>query len=163
LAQIAALPDLTHARERRGDAGAGAGERLPSQAGAEAPRREIAAMDLDNFVLRSKWRTTETYARPEARTRANAGSAIGDVAGGRRFAVGARSQGEEPRRFDRVELAMQLVNRRAEPRSVGLRHRATEIARLLEDRPATSTGRAPMALIASIHAIAVRRPRAGAA
>ena len=53
---------------------------------------EVAAMNLDNFVVRPKRRLVEKYAKPEAWTSSDAGGVRGTGARGRRAAVGAGSR-----------------------------------------------------------------------
>ena len=96
-------------------------------------QREIASMNLDNFVVRPKRRFVEKFAKPanwavlstEARQELAA-----EVAG---LPSGLAPEEEEAKRFDLLLLSLQLANLRAEPAFERLGEQVKAIAGLLEE------------------------------
>ena len=84
---------------------------------------EVAAMNLENFVVRPKRRLVEKYARPEAWASLS-GEAISElsqeVAG---LPSELEAEAEEAKRFDLLILKLQLALLRSEPAFVRLRDR----------------------------------------
>ena len=116
----------------------------------ERLQREVAAMNLDNFVVRPRRRVVEKYARPEAWTAlsAEALSEVGrEVAG---LPSEIEAEAEEAKRFDLLLLNLQLARLRAEPRFARLRDQVRSIAGLLEEKSAIPLVRAQMALIEEV-------------
>lgn len=95
---------------------------------------EVAAMNLDNFVVRPKRRLVELYAMPEAwavlstESRDELGH---EVAG---LPSELASEDEEAKRFDLVVLRLQLAVLRAEPTFERLRDMVKSIAGALEEK-----------------------------
>lgn len=114
---------------------------------AEALQREVAAMNLGNFVVRPHRRLVEQFAKPEAWL-VPAPEALGDLA---RDVAGLPSEldaeNEEARRFDLLVLNLQLALLRHEPGFARLRERVQTLAGLLEDKAAIPMVQAQMSLI----------------
>ena len=95
---------------------------------------EVAAMNVDNFVVRPKRRLVEKYARPEAwavlplESRNELGH---EVAG---LPSELASEDEEAKRFDLLILKLQLAVLRAEPSFERLRDLVKSIAGALEEK-----------------------------
>lgn len=117
---------------------------------AELLHREVAAMNVDNFVVRPHRRLIEKYAKPEAWI-ALAKDAILElsleVAG---LPTELDSENEEAKRFDLLALNVQLALLHAEPRFSRLCNRVKEIAGLLEEKEAIPMVREQMPLIQEI-------------
>lgn len=95
---------------------------------------EVAAMNLDNFVVRPHRRLVETYAEADAWMRLDAdaaGQLAEHVAG---LPSEQKGDGEEAKRFDLLLLNLQLALLREEPGFVRLRDQVREIASLLEEK-----------------------------
>jgi len=110
-------------------------------------QREVAAMNVDNFVVRAKRRFVEKYAKPEA-WNSLTGDAIGEltheVAG---LPSELDSEAEEAKRFDLLILNLQLAILRAEPAFARLRDQVMAIAGLLEEKSSIPMVNAQMPLI----------------
>jgi type I restriction enzyme R subunit len=95
---------------------------------------EVAAMNLDNFVVRPKRRLVEMYAKPEAwevlsnESRSELGQ---EVAG---LPSELASEDEEAKRFDLLILKLQLAVLRVEPSFERLRDMVKSIAGALEEK-----------------------------
>ena len=117
---------------------------------AELLQREVAAMNLDNFVVRPHRRLVEKYAKPEAWV-VLANEALAElsheVAG---LPAELDPENEETKRFDLLALSLQLALLRAEPGFTRLRDRVKEIAGLLEEKIAIPMVREQMAFIQDI-------------
>jgi type I restriction enzyme R subunit len=93
--------------------------------------RQVAAMNLDNFVVRPHRRVVEKYAKPEAWTKlaTDARAELShEVAG---LPTELDPENEEAKRFDLLALRLQLSLLRDEPGFERLRDRVREIAALL--------------------------------
>ena len=97
---------------------------------------EVAAMNLDNFVVRPKRRLVEKYSRPDAWL---------DLGAAQRAELAAELAGlpseldpedEEAKRFDLLMLNLQLAVLRAEPAFKRLSEQVKTIAGLLEEKAA---------------------------
>lgn len=114
---------------------------------AELLQREVAAMNLDNFVVRPHRRLVEKYAKPEAWV-VLANEALAElsheVAG---LPSELEPENEAAKRFDLLALNLQLALLRVEPGFARLRDRVKEIAGLLEEKSAIPMVREQMALI----------------
>ena len=111
---------------------------------------EVAAMNLDNFVVRPHRRVVEKYARPEAWLvlSPEALNEIGhEVAG---LPAELDPDAEETRRFDLLLLNLQLARLRAEPSFDRLRDQVKAIAGWLEEKSAIPMVRDQMALIQDV-------------
>lgn len=112
--------------------------------------REVAAMNLDNFVVRPRRRVVEKYARPEAwmALSAEALSELShEVAG---LPSELEAEVEEAKRFDLLILNLQLALLRSEPAVERLRDQVKAIAGLLEEKTAIPMVREQMALIQDV-------------
>jgi len=95
---------------------------------------EVAAMNLENFVVRAKRRLVEKYAKPEAwgELKLDAFSELAhEIAG---LPSEQEVEDEEAKRFDLLILNLQLAVLRSEPAFVRLRDQAKAIAGLLEEK-----------------------------
>jgi len=108
---------------------------------------EVAAMNLDNFVVRPKRRVVEKYAKPESWVMLPAESLhelSHEVAG---LPSELESESEEAKRFDLLVLNLQLTLLRSKPAFARLRDEVKAIAGLLEEKSAIPMVREQMALI----------------
>jgi type I restriction enzyme R subunit len=111
---------------------------------------EVAAMNLDNFVVRPRRRLIEKYRRPEAwaRLQQDALAELShEVAG---LPSELDPENEEAKRFDLLVLNLQLALLRHEPGFARLRDRVKELAGLLEEKAAIPMVREQMALIQAV-------------
>jgi type I restriction enzyme R subunit len=109
--------------------------------------KEVAAMNLDNFVVRPHRRAVERYAKVEAWERLSPDALTElshEVAG---LPTELDPENEEAKRFDLLALNLQLTLLRAEPGFARLRDRVKEIAGLLEEKAAIPMVREQMPLI----------------
>ena len=112
--------------------------------------REVAAMNLDNFLVRPQRRLVERYAKPEAWTgitRETAEELARHVAG---LPAELDPEPEEAKRFDLLMLGVELAVLRSEPGFQKLRDRVREIASCLEELSAIPMVREHMALIQEV-------------
>jgi type I restriction enzyme R subunit len=108
---------------------------------------EVAAMNVDNFVVRPKRRLVERYAKPEAWAMLNPASLTElaqEVAG---LPSEQEAEDEEAKRFDLLILNLQLALLRAEPAFVRLRDQLKAIAGLLEEKTSIPMVRQQLVLI----------------
>ena len=111
---------------------------------------EVAAMNLDNFVVRPKRRTVEKYAQSAAWTRLSDEALTElshEVAG---LPSELEPEPEEAKRFDLLVLNLQLAHLRTEHAFERLRDQVKAIAGLLEEKSAIPMVRAQMELIADV-------------
>ncbi|HET6912346.1 MAG TPA: DEAD/DEAH box helicase family protein [Rhodanobacteraceae bacterium] len=120
------------------------------QAIAEHLQREVAAMNLDNFMVRPHRRLVEKYATQEA-WQSLATDAMAElshqVAG---LPTELDPENEEAKRFDLLSLSLQLALLRGEPGFQRMRDRIKEIAALLEEKDAIPLVREQMPLIQAL-------------
>jgi type I restriction enzyme R subunit len=113
-------------------------------------QQEVAAMNLENFIVRPHRRLVEKYARPEAWA-ALAANAIAELS---HEVAGLPSEldpeNEEAKRFDLLSLNLQIALLRSEPGFERLRDRVKEIAGLLEEKDAIPMVREQMPLIQDV-------------
>lgn len=117
---------------------------------ADVLHREVAAMNLDNFVVRPKRRLVEKYAKAEAwvsLSKEAASELAHEVAG---LPSQLDPESEEAKRFDLLALGLQLSVLRHEPGFTRLRDRVKQIAELLEERASIPMVREQMALIQDV-------------
>ena len=117
---------------------------------AESLHREVAAMNLDNFLVRPHRRLVEQYAKAEAwhpLSRASIGELAQGVAG---LPAELDAESEEAKRFDLLILNLQLGLLRSAPGFERLRDQVKAIAALLEEKSAIPMVRAQMALIQEV-------------
>jgi type I restriction enzyme R subunit len=116
----------------------------------ELLQREVASMNLDNFIVRPRRRLVEKYAHLNAWTTLS-DEALTELS---QQLAGLPSQldpeSEEAKRFDLLILNVQLSMLRAEPAFVRLRDQVKTIAGLLEEKSAIPMVRDQMALIQDI-------------
>ena len=117
---------------------------------AELLQREVAAMNLDNFVVRPHRRLVEKYAKPKAWT-ALPPEALAELSDGiAGLPAETDQENEEAKRFDLLVLSLQLALLRSEPSFARLRDRVEQIAGLLEEKSAIPMVQARMALIQDV-------------
>ncbi len=111
---------------------------------------EVAAMNLDNFVVRPRRRLVEKYAKPEAWAVLSP-EALSDLS---HQVAGLPSEldpeNEEAKRFDLLVLNLQLAMLRSEPGFGRLRDQVKALAGLLEEKSAIPMVRDQMALIQDV-------------
>lgn len=113
-------------------------------------QREVAAMNLDNFVVRPHRRSVEKYARPDAWTTLapEALAAIAhEIAG---LPSELPTEDEDAKRFDLLLLGLQLCVLRDEAGYERSRDRVKQIAGLLEEKSTIPMVRAQMELIEDV-------------
>ncbi len=114
--------------------------------------REVAAMSLDNFIVRPRRRIVEKYAQPESWTVLSPESLSElshQVAG---LPSELDPENEEAKRFDLLVLNIQLALLRSEPGFARLRDQVKELAGLLEEKSAIPMVREQLALIQDLQA-----------
>ena len=117
---------------------------------AELLQLEVAAMNLDNFVVRPHRRLVEKYAKPEAwiaLPARNLTELSDEVAG---LPAEIDPENEEAKRFDLLVLKLQLALLRSEPSVVRLRDRVQQIVGLLEEKSSIPTVQDQMVLILDV-------------
>lgn len=117
---------------------------------ADLLQREVAAMNLDNFIVRPHRRLVEKYSKSEAWT-ALAKEAVAElsheVAG---LPTQLDPEKEEAKRFDFLALKLQLARYSGDPGFERLRDRVKEIAGLLAEKDAIPMVREQMPLIQDV-------------
>ncbi len=111
---------------------------------------EVAAMNLDNFVVRPKRRLVEKFAESKAWTDLSDDARrdlAGEVAG---LPSELPSEAEEAKRFDLLMLNLELALLRGEAAFTRLRDQVKAIAGILEEKSAIPLVRAQLALIAEV-------------
>lgn len=114
------------------------GEPSPEQAIREEltglMRTEVAAMNVDNFLVRPQRRLVDTYREPAAWVTLSHES-VGELS---RHLAGLPSEleaePEESKRFDLLLLSLELARLRCEPSFAGLRDQVRAIASMLEEK-----------------------------
>ncbi|MDQ3070876.1 MAG: DEAD/DEAH box helicase family protein [Acidobacteriota bacterium] len=108
---------------------------------------EVAAMNIDNFVVRPHRRLVEKYKRPDAWATLGpeALSELSGVVAG--LPAELEPEAEEAKRFDLLLLNLQLARLRSEPGFARLRDQVKQIAGLLEDQSSIPMIRDQLALI----------------
>src|SRR2546425_1995184 len=110
----------------------------------------VAAMNLNNFIVRRKRRLVEKYTKDEAwvtLTPEEIAELSHEVAG---LPSEVEPEGEEAKRFDFLMLNLQLALLRSEPAFERLRDQLKGIAGLLEEKSAIPMVHAQMALIQDV-------------
>lgn len=116
----------------------------------ERLHQEVAAMNLDNFVVRPHRRAVEKYAKPESwlvLPPASLQELAEEVAG---LPAELDPEGEEAKRFDLLLFNLQLARLRSEPGFERMRDQVKDIAGLLEEKSAIPMVREQMALILDV-------------
>ena len=111
---------------------------------------EVAAMNVENFVVRAKRRLVEKYAKPEiwGELQPESFSELAREIAGLPSELDAED--EDAKRFDLLMLNLQLAVLRAEPAFKRLSTQVKEIAGLLEEKSSIPMVREQMALIQDI-------------
>lgn len=97
-------------------------------------QKEVEAMNVENFIVRSKRRLVEKYAKPEAWRELNTEALVElghEIAG---LPNELEAEDEEAKRFDLLMLNLQLAMLRNEPVFERLRDQVKAIAGLLEEK-----------------------------
>lgn len=117
---------------------------------AELLHGEVAAMNLDNFVVRPKRRLVEKYAKAEAwlMLPGEAFTELSDEVAG--LPSELEADAEEAKRFDLLMLNLQLALLRSEPAFERLRDQVKAVAGLLEEKSAIPMVRQQMPLIQDV-------------
>lgn len=113
-------------------------------------RDEVAAMNLDNFIVRPKRRLVEKYAAADAwitLTGESLGELASQVAG---LPSEIETDDEEAKRFDLLMLRLQLAQLNSEPGFARLRDQVKAIAGLLEEKASIPMVQQQMVLIQEI-------------
>ena len=112
--------------------------------------QQVAAMNLDNFVVRPQRKSVEKFAKREAWNKLDGDSfteLAQKVAG---LPTALQDNDEDAKRFDMLVLRTQLAILQARPDFVALRERMQAIASALEEQDAIPAIKAQMVLIQSI-------------
>jgi type I restriction enzyme, R subunit len=131
---IGELDHLTTASTRDGRVGEASLEEGLRTAVAAHLCAEVAAMNVDNFIVRPRRRLVEKYSQPEAWWKLTAESfeeLAHDVAG---LPAAQEPEDEEAKRFDLLMLNLQLAVLRADHGFERLRDQVKSIAGLLEEK-----------------------------
>jgi type I restriction enzyme R subunit len=113
-------------------------------------RDEVAAMNLDNFIVRPKRRLVEKYAAADAwatLTGESLGELASQIAG---LPSEIETDDEEAKRFDLLMLRLQLAQLNSEPGFARLRDQVKAIAGLLEEKASIPMVQQQMELILAI-------------
>lgn len=111
---------------------------------------EVAAMNLDNFIVRPKRQFVETYAQPGAWNELQPeqlSELVNNVAG---LPNELPADNEEAKRFDLIMLRLQLARIRTEPKFTRLSQQVREITAALEEKDSIPMVREQMELIQEI-------------
>jgi type I restriction enzyme R subunit len=133
--------------EAAGAFGAGASDTEVRRATAELLRTEVAAMNVNNFVVRPKRRFVEKYASTTAWTQLDGAAyteLTHEIAG---LPTELDAEDEEAKRFDLLILNLQLAILRHEPSFERLRVQVKNIAGLLQDQASIPMIQAELPLI----------------
>jgi type I restriction enzyme R subunit len=147
---------LTLASEKAPEFGTSGAEPIPKTEArlrtdtAEILHREVAAMNLENFIVRPKRKWVEKYAKPEAWMYLPGEAQtelIDEVAG---LPAELDPEAEEAKRFDLLILNLQLALLRHEPAYARLKTQVVDIAGLLEELASIPMVREHLAFIQEI-------------
>jgi len=154
---IGALDDQTGngnggmaAGERKAFYGADAEVRAVREQTAALLHAEVAAMNVDNFIVRPKRQLVEQFAVPArwaSLTANDRAEAAAHLAG---LPTTLESDGEEAKRFDLLMLRLQLALLNTEPSFTRLRDQVRELAGQLQEKGAIPQVHAAMATILDI-------------
>jgi type I restriction enzyme, R subunit len=113
-------------------------------------REQVAAMPLENFLVRAKRRLVEKYASPSAWEQMGIperGELVREVAG---LPSGIADSDQDAKQFDLVMLSLQLTVLRVEPNFDALKERVIAIASALEEKQAIPMVREQIHLIQEV-------------
>ena len=130
--------------------GAAADAKAVRDATAGLLRDEVAAMNVDNFIVRPRRQVVEKYLAPArwaTLTPAERDELAAKVAG---LPTTLESDGEEAKRFDMLMLNLQLGLLNAEPSFERLRDQVRQVAGLLQDKGSIPQVNAVMPLILDV-------------
>jgi type I restriction enzyme, R subunit len=147
---VAPVGGASIAREIPATYGGPSGERDLRRDVAALLHEQVAAMNLNNFVVRPQRRLVEKYAKADAWTTLkdeDRGELAQKVAG---LPTEAADEDEDAKRFDLLMLRLQLTLLRSEPGFERLREQVKAIAGVLEEKSAIPMVRDQMALIQEI-------------
>lgn len=158
-ARLELIGALDTASEGIPDPGVGNATTLGSEARTDAEVRqtvakrlqsEVAAMNLDNFIVRPHRRLVEKYAQPDAweMVPADARAELSNEVAG--LPNELDPENEDAKRFDLLSLKLQITLLRKEIGFERLRDRVKEIAGLLEEKAAIPMVNAQMELIQDV-------------
>lgn len=136
-----------HSGEAADTFGSGTSDREVRQATAELLRLEVAAMNVNNFVVRPKRRFVEKYASTNAWSQLDGvayAELAHEVAG---LPTELDPEDEEAKRFDLLILNLQLAVLRHEPSFARLRDQVKGIAGLLQDKASIPMIQAELPLV----------------
>ncbi len=120
------------------------------RATAEGLHKEVAAMNLDNFIVRPQRRTVEKFAKAEAWESLSAESRSELAHGVAGLPTELPPEDEEAKRFDLLLLNLQLTVLRHEPGFDRLKAKVQEIAGLLEEKSSIPMVNAQMRVIEEV-------------
>ncbi len=112
--------------------------------------QQVAAMNVDNFVVRPKRQSVEKFAKPESWHRLDADSLQELSEQVANLPTALLDNDEEAKRFDMLVLRTQLATLQAQPGFVALREQIQSIASALEEQDAIPAIKAEMVLIQAI-------------
>ena len=143
-------PEVGAIHDRLASPGDPKTEREVRLATADLLRREVAAMNVENFVVRPHRRWVETYARSEPweTLTVEVVSVLAERVAG--LPSEQEAENEEAKRFDLLVLNLQLARLRAEPGFARLRDQVKVIAGLLEEKAAIPMVRDQLPLIQDV-------------
>ncbi len=148
--RLGAGPKATKVRETKATFGEPKTEAEVRRSIADLLHSEVAAMNLENFVIRPKRRVVEKYAQAEVWASLS-GEALTELS---QEVAGLPSElapePEEAKRFDLLMLNLQLAFLRCEPAFERLRDHVKAIAGLLEEKSAIPMVREQMALLQDV-------------
>jgi type I restriction enzyme R subunit len=136
-----------HSGETAATFGSGSSDDEVRRATAEFLRTEVAAMNVNNFIVRPKRRFVEKYASTTAWSQLDGVAyteLAHEVAG---LPTELDAEDEEAKRFDLLILHLQLAVLRLEPSFARLRDQVKGIAGLLQDKASIPMIQAELALI----------------
>ncbi len=145
--QLAALPGGDGVREVRPPYGVSANAGELRYALADRLHGEVAAMNLQNIIVRPHRRLVEVFAKREAWVSLSAEQRAALAEGVAGLPAELQAEDEEAKRFDLLLLNLQLARMRAEPGFERMRDRVKEIAGQLEELGAIPMVRDQMVLI----------------
>jgi type I restriction enzyme R subunit len=138
---------FAEARPAYGDAKT---DREVRSATAELLQQQVAAMNLNNFIVRPRRRAVEKYAQPQAWQSIGEEAAmelLREVAG---LPSELPEEDEEAKRFDLLMLRVQLAVLRSDPSLPKLSEQVRTIAGLLEEQASIPMVKAQLALILEV-------------
>lgn len=112
--------------------------------------QQVAAMNIDNFVVRPRRKSVEKFAKPESWRTLDGDNLLELSEQVADLPTALVDNDEEAKRFDMLVLRTQLAILQAQPGFAGLREQMQAIASALEEQDAIPAIKAEMALIQAI-------------